>query len=230
MKIRKQDGNPHRSSKTQGLSGQRSCRPGASAECRTVPDGDGSGVEGKQRSGVAGSSALRLPREMCQIDGGAGSGKNCDPPVQMAADVPPRELERLCTDNDRHPARSGREESQGANQGRRGVWLSLAERLSLTRDCDAIPRHVSAFRISDWLLRPLLAAASFTASGRTTSAFGRDTLGGGHQQADYTGAIAQLVECSLCNREVVSSNPGRVIPKTYGKECGKVKHTALPAD
>ncbi|KAI8513518.1 hypothetical protein Bbelb_101570 [Branchiostoma belcheri] len=33
----------------------------------------------------------------------------------------------------RHPARSGREESQGANQGRRGVWLSLAERLSLTR-------------------------------------------------------------------------------------------------
>ncbi|KAI8493017.1 hypothetical protein Bbelb_290210 [Branchiostoma belcheri] len=37
----------------------------------------------------------------------------------------------------RHPARSGREESQGANQGRRGVWLSLAERLSLTRDVDA---------------------------------------------------------------------------------------------
>ncbi|KAI8492608.1 Integrator complex subunit 1 [Branchiostoma belcheri] len=27
-----------------------------------------------------------------------------------------------------------------------------------SQDCDAIPRHVSAFRISDWLLRPLLAA------------------------------------------------------------------------
>ena len=34
-------------------------------------------------------------------------------------------------------------------------------------------------------------------------------------QTDFTGTVAQLVECLLCDREVAGSIPGRVMPKTF---------------
>ncbi|KAI8519277.1 hypothetical protein Bbelb_025340 [Branchiostoma belcheri] len=57
------------------------------------------------------------------------------------------------------------------------VQTNTVTRHAMRRGCSTYLHGASSMELAPW-------RASFTASGGTTSAFGRDTLGGGHQQAD----------------------------------------------